>query len=461
MSAASVSRTGLPLSQLSATASGTRFSSIASAIRFRTLERSVERGLAPGVLRGVGGVERELDVLGARLRHLGERLAGRRRQVRRVLPCDRRDPVAADEVLVARLQRDGTLVVAGCGVHRRFDGRHQFPFLKVGLTHRESPAARHLFSSGRLLRPVRESRTPLDGRAPLRLSCSFRDRPRQGRERPVSQIVLDSVTKVFEGDVHAVDDVSLTITSGEFMVLVGPSGCGKSTLLRMIAGLEEVTDGIILLGERDVTDASPRNRDIAMVFQDYALYPHMTVRAEPRLRAQGAQDAEGARSGSASTRRRPCSGSRISSTGAGRSSRAASASGSRWDGRSCASRRVPVRRAALEPRREAARRDARRALAPARAARRDDRLRHPRPGRGDDARTARGGHARRDDPAGGRAPGALPRADQSLRGRLHRLAGDEPRRGDDRGRSRRFRRLHACRSTASGVRPTAPPPTAR
>ena len=94
----------------------------------------------------------------------------------------------------------------------------------------------------------------------------------------MSQIVLDSLTKVFAGDVHAVDDVSLLIKSGEFMVLVGPSGCGKSTLLRMIAGLEEVTDGTILLGEEDVTHVSPRNRDIAMVFQNYALYPHMTVR---------------------------------------------------------------------------------------------------------------------------------------------------------------------------------------
>jgi multiple sugar transport system ATP-binding protein len=75
-----------------------------------------------------------------------------------------------------------------------------------------------------------------------------------------------------------VDDVSLTIASGEFLVLVGPSGCGKSTLLRMISGLEEVTAGTISIGERDVTELPPRNRDIAMVFQSYALYPHMTVR---------------------------------------------------------------------------------------------------------------------------------------------------------------------------------------
>jgi multiple sugar transport system ATP-binding protein len=94
----------------------------------------------------------------------------------------------------------------------------------------------------------------------------------------VAEIVLDNLGKVFSGGVVAVDGVSLTIGSGEFLVLVGPSGCGKSTLLRMIAGLEEATSGTISIGERDVTDLPPRARDIAMVFQSYALYPHMTVR---------------------------------------------------------------------------------------------------------------------------------------------------------------------------------------
>jgi multiple sugar transport system ATP-binding protein len=93
----------------------------------------------------------------------------------------------------------------------------------------------------------------------------------------MAEIELAGVTKRFS-DVAAVDDVSLEIADGEFLVLVGPSGCGKSTLLRLIAGLEEVTEGTISIGERDVTDLAPRNRDIAMVFQTYALYPHMTVR---------------------------------------------------------------------------------------------------------------------------------------------------------------------------------------
>src|SRR5215471_12847452 len=91
-------------------------------------------------------------------------------------------------------------------------------------------------------------------------------------------ITLEHVTKAFDGGVVAVDDVNLTIEDGEFMVLVGPSGCGKSTLLRMIAGLEEITEGSIWIGERDVTELPPPERDIAMVFQNYALYPHMSVR---------------------------------------------------------------------------------------------------------------------------------------------------------------------------------------
>jgi multiple sugar transport system ATP-binding protein len=94
----------------------------------------------------------------------------------------------------------------------------------------------------------------------------------------MAEIVLANVSKAFSEGVVAVDDVSLEVGSGEFLVLVGPSGCGKSTLLRMIAGLAEVTSGTIFIGERDVTDLPPRSRDIAMVFQNYALYPHMSVR---------------------------------------------------------------------------------------------------------------------------------------------------------------------------------------
>lgn len=93
----------------------------------------------------------------------------------------------------------------------------------------------------------------------------------------MAQVVLQGVTKEYPGNVRAVGGFNLTIPDGEFLVLVGPSGCGKSTTLRMIAGLEEVTEGSITIGDRVVNDVAPRDRDIAMVFQNYALYPHMTV----------------------------------------------------------------------------------------------------------------------------------------------------------------------------------------
>jgi multiple sugar transport system ATP-binding protein len=93
-----------------------------------------------------------------------------------------------------------------------------------------------------------------------------------------SAIAVERVTKVYEGGVRAVEDVTLEVGAGEFVVLVGPSGCGKSTLLRMIAGLEQVTAGTVRIGDRDVTTVAPPDRDIAMVFQNYALYPHKSVR---------------------------------------------------------------------------------------------------------------------------------------------------------------------------------------
>ena len=93
----------------------------------------------------------------------------------------------------------------------------------------------------------------------------------------MAEVDLDNVTKIYPGNVKAVDDISLRIEDEEFIVLVGPSGCGKSTTLRMVAGLEEITSGTIRIGERIVNDVPPKDRDIAMVFQNYALYPHMTV----------------------------------------------------------------------------------------------------------------------------------------------------------------------------------------
>lgn len=94
----------------------------------------------------------------------------------------------------------------------------------------------------------------------------------------MASVTFDNATRLYPGGTRpAVDKIQLDIADGEFLVLVGPSGCGKSTTLRMLAGLEEVNDGRILIGDRDVTDVPPKDRDIAMVFQNYALYPHMSV----------------------------------------------------------------------------------------------------------------------------------------------------------------------------------------
>ncbi|MBG6085220.1 ABC transporter ATP-binding protein [Zhihengliuella flava] len=94
----------------------------------------------------------------------------------------------------------------------------------------------------------------------------------------MASVTFDSTTRLYPGSTTpAVDSLNLEIADGEFLVLVGPSGCGKSTTLRMLAGLEDVNAGRILIGDRDVTDVAPKDRDIAMVFQNYALYPHMSV----------------------------------------------------------------------------------------------------------------------------------------------------------------------------------------
>src|SRR3954470_14506243 len=94
----------------------------------------------------------------------------------------------------------------------------------------------------------------------------------------MAEVVLDQVGKTYPNGVRAVRDLSLTVADGELLVLVGPSGCGKSTVLRLVAGLEAPTTGRIMIGGEDMTAVPPQHRDVAMVFQSYALYPHMTVR---------------------------------------------------------------------------------------------------------------------------------------------------------------------------------------
>ncbi len=256
----------------------------------------------------------------------------------------------------------------------------------------------------------------------------------------VGNIVLSEVDKVYENGFHAVHKLSLDVADGEFLVLVGPSGCGKSTALRMIAGLESITSGELRIGGKVVNNLEPKDRDIAMVFQSYALYPHLTVRdniafalklrkmpkAEINERVEKA-----ARilelTENLDRRAGPPVGWAASARGDGPCDRAPAAG-------------VPDGRAAVEPRRQAARPDASRGLQAPALAQRHHRLRDPRPDRGDDdGRSGRGAVTRR--PAAGRhAAGPLRPTRQPVRRGVHRLATDEPARG------------RRCRATAAAPR---------
>ena len=122
----------------------------------------------------------------------------------------------------------------------------------------------------------------------------------------MATVTLSELTKVYSNGFEAVTDLSLTLDDGEFLVLVGPSGCGKSTALRMIAGLEKITSGDLYVGDRRLNDVAPKDRDIAMVFQNYALYPQMTVAENigfPLKLAQGVQSR--AKRAGATSRTRP------------------------------------------------------------------------------------------------------------------------------------------------------------
>ena len=204
------------------------------------------------------------------------------------------------------------------------------------------------------------------------------------------------------------------------MVLVGPSGCGKTTLLRMVAGLEEITEGTIRVGDRVINDVDPKNRDLAMVFQNYALYPHMTcydnmafglkLRKLPKKEI----DRRVARDGQDAGAGRP-----VEEEAAGAVGRPAPAGGDGPGDRPRAEG-VPDGRAALQPGRQAAGADAHRDLAhPARPGRDHD-LRHPRPDRGDDHGRQGGGDEPRRAAAGGGAAGDVRRPGQPVRGRFHR-----------------------------------------
>ena len=175
----------------------------------------------------------------------------------------------------------------------------------------------------------------------------------------MSDIVLDNVVKRYPDGFEAVKDLNLEIADGEFMILVGPSGCGKSTALNMIAGLEDISAGELRIGGKVVNHVAPRDRDIAMVFQSYALYPHMTVRENMAFALRLAKAAEGRDRPQGAGRRRhprPHRAPRAQARQPVRRPAPARGDGPRDRPRP---QRVPDGRAALEPRRQAARADAR------------------------------------------------------------------------------------------------------
>ena len=218
-------------------------------------------------------------------------------------------------------------------------------------------------------------------------------------------VSFEAVTKRY-GDVEAVRELSLEIADREFVVLVGPSGSGKTTALRMLAGLEAISEGVVRIGEREVNRVSPRDRDIAMVFQDYALYPQMTRARQPRLRAAPAQDAQGGHRVARGPRGRGARARRPARPPPARALRRPAAARGARPRAGARPAGLPDGRAALQPRREAARADPRRDQAPPEGGRDDHGLRHPRPGRGDDDGRPDRGHERRAPGAGRHARGA-------------------------------------------------------
>ena len=252
----------------------------------------------------------------------------------------------------------------------------------------------------------------------------------------MASIRVESASRTFSDGTRALDGVNLVVGDGEFLVLVGPSGCGKSTLLRAVAGLEHLDSGRVLIGDTDVSGKPAGERDIAMVFQNYALYPQMTVRdnIEFGLKSRRMSRARAARA--------RCRCRRVA-----RARRAAVApprgvvrwpAAARRDGprHRAAAASVPDGRATLQSGCAIAHVHARRIVQDAPAARGHDALRHARSDRGHDAGRAGRRDARRHDPAMRHSAQTLRPAPQRIRGDIHGFPADEPAEvGNHRGRN--------------------------
>ena len=306
------------------------------------------------------------------------------------------------------------------------------------------PVIDHLPDLPALVRPG------VDGGRAQAMSSSLGAQPRR---RLMADILVKHLVKRF-GKVEAVSDVSLQIADGEFLVLLGPSGCGKSTILRVVAGLEDADSGEIVIGGRLVNFIDPVKRNVAMVFQNYALYPHMTVYKNIAFPLQIAKKEQGRDRGGGPPGGRDPRARGAAAAPAGAAVRRAAPAGRARAGDRARAAGVPDGRAALQPRRAASPADAPGVDPAAPAARDHDDVRDARPGRGDDDGSPDRGDERRRAAADRNTAGRLSPAGERLRRDVPRRSADEP---DRRQRSSRVDggwRFRGARTSTCRSRPT-------